>query len=146
MSDELTRRLVRQNAQEHERLFSAVRKVERGLDRTPDAVSRGRARDLLVRLPKLLEEHFQLEEDGGLFDDVCVLNPGIEARVRELACEHVALLARIRGITSPIEAGAALTESMAHSVRAFVADLRRHECQENRLFQAVVYEELGGEG
>jgi DNA-binding transcriptional ArsR family regulator len=82
-----------------------------------------------------ITEHFRFEEQDGYMEAVRQREPRLERDVEQLAGEHcrlaeslAALLAEARGRTAP-------DSSFPGRVRAWVAQVRRHEARENDLVQ-----------
>ena len=142
--------LTRQMAQEHEEVREGVQVIEEAL---ADEGSAGSAQGVLERLRRLsahLRSHFQLEETGGLFGEYGNTNETIRRTVDRLVEQHREFEARLDGVLAHLEqaarSSAEVPQSITTTIRELIADVRRHELEENELFQGIVLRDVGGRG
>lgn len=118
---------------EHQHLRSLVGQLEVILDAPVLAASR--LAPLLTDLMAALQDHFAHEEEGGLFESVRAARPARARACRLLLAEHGAFLARLDRL---IASAADPQPSWREAARAFLADLSRHEREENALVAEAV--------
>ena len=105
-------------------------------------------------LPKVLQEHFDREEQNeGLYEDLRMRRPSLAPKLDELSSEHGVMMAELeevrRGIESQLEKGEhgeEIAEPMLRDIARWVERLRRHEHDESRMIGDVYYTDEGGIG
>jgi len=109
--------------------------------------------EMLV-LPKMLVEHFAVEEQtGGLYEDLQKRRPVLTSQLNELRDEHKVILdefdairLRLNGQIEAEEAVEAIPESMRRDVSRWLERLRGHERKESSMIGEVYYTDEGGFG
>jgi chromosome segregation ATPase len=130
---------------EHHRLNCALIEIRRQfaeLNRgasSPDALDR-----LIERLEDLrreLRSHFAEEEKGGCLEEAVARCPSLGPQNKDLMGEHPQLIRALEQLPAAMKGRATNQEAWQQQFEAFAADLRAHECAENRLLQTA----LGGD-
>jgi hypothetical protein len=139
-------RLSEQSLEEHQQIhfyLDQLLRAMKGLD--PGSVGEEPLRRLAVQIESLrerIDEHFQAEEHGGLFQAVLDAYPGAHAEVRRLTVQHgraieVLEMARIRARRcDPGE-----VTSLQQEVDRFLKMMRQHEREEEALLRRALQEE-----
>jgi iron-sulfur cluster repair protein YtfE (RIC family) len=136
---------------EHEAVHELVGQVEQLIKRPdPSVIGPGWSGSLTRSLESLhshLKNHFAFEELGGFMEEVMMANPGATVVIEELRQDHQRFLAAL-GRLSGLARGCTVTAepsiaSLCAAVSQFLADLRRHEDQENHLVQTTFLDDLG---
>jgi hypothetical protein len=91
--------------------------------------------ECLARLRTHLAEHFRLEEAEGYGVTVLVRAPHRERAVQALLKEHGELSRLLEGLTRTAASARCVTDELRETLRAWIHRLRRHESQENLLFE-----------
>jgi iron-sulfur cluster repair protein YtfE (RIC family) len=91
----------------------------------------------LRTLYERLADHFETEEQGGLFEQILELAPEQAHECEKLCSEHQGLLRRV-DVLRTADAEARADPGWAASVRAMLAELSGHESRENELLSRVL--------
>lgn len=120
---------------------AACRELERMTAQPAGPIPREDVGALLDRLAEGLAHYFALEEEIEPFREV--LEPGarLDERAAALAEEHGPLVSRAREIAARARGGA--DGALSEEVAAFLADLHRHEKEENEIVQKLYCEDIG---
>lgn len=139
-------KLSEQSLEEHQQIHFYLDQLVRtinGLGQARDAVEP--LRRLAAQIESLRErvdEHFQLEEHGGLFQGVLDATPGADLEIRRLTSQHVRIvqlleMARIRARRSvPEEIG-----TLRDDLDRFLQSMRQHEREEEALLRRALRED-----
>jgi hypothetical protein len=149
MKERSKRAVARTIAAEHRSLWRRLGALEAAAKAGPGADSArwiAELQALLAPLSEQLEQHFAAEEHSGLIDRDEPFDAALVEAFEGCLAQHGGLLraaarlgAKLLDVRCASDAAAA-----SGSLRAFLDDLRRHEQEETRLLQALVYHELGG--
>jgi hemerythrin len=118
----------------HVQLKEELRGLE-NLVRNPDKMEPNDTTYHLVNLRQHLLDHFRLEEEGGYMDVVAQREPNLHREMEQLKEDHKRLAAGLDALIADARMGQAGTAAFAQRVRDWVASVRRHEADENRLLQ-----------
>jgi hemerythrin-like domain-containing protein len=140
--------LVSQIQNTHRRIRSDLEVLEKSddLDQIGAAVS---------DLPGLLKGHFQDEEkQGGLFEELESLRPGVRSQLKQLRLEHRKITHALEGLerrlreakTNPDGELQRLRDEIRVGKATFLQLLHQHERVESGLVAEVYYTEDGGSG
>lgn len=91
----------------------------------------------LHTLHERLADHFETEEEGGLFEQILELAPEQAHECEKLCSEHQGLLKRVDELRRA-DADARTDPGWGASVRSVLAELSRHESRENELLSRVL--------
>lgn len=133
---------------EHQALAASAERVELAL-RTLAVGGAGPATGplaqvLLDEFRRRLLRHFELEEDGGLLEDLAADEPRFARPVAKLRSEHAAFRLRVAELEAEVVDGG---WTVVHArFLAFRRDLAVHERAENELLQRAHLEDIGGRG
>ena len=139
----------RQTRHEHAGLLAAMHELEAALvSPAPGREHRwaARARQEILRLQQLLEEHIlSAEGPGGLFEELAVTRPTNCQRVAELRCEHSQLLQMAKDLAESLYAASEPPDFSVRREQAarFLAMLRRHHAAEVDLVFECFWVDLG---
>jgi hypothetical protein len=134
---------------DHRECMQIVAEVEACLDEHPDREGRwmGRMLPKLEALAGTLRSHFREEEQASLYREVPERFPRFADRLQRLASEHSEILDRA---TELVRRAGALDHTRIHELREFnagvqmlVANLRRHEAEENEVILSAHWQEFG---
>lgn len=139
--------LRREHALLHEALDTIARELQR-LEAEPGPAHRGgQLLGMLLMFRIHLGRHFELEERDSLIVERAGQDPGVRRALLRLLDEHRTLLSHVDGLIESLELSAcgqaSLPDAFAVSLRAFLADLGRHEQGETALTQELVCRDLG---
>jgi hypothetical protein len=104
--------------------------------------------EMARRLPRLREhvaEHFRFEEQSGYMTPVLQREPYQERVTEQLRGQHRELLRSLDALMAEVGFGAGTGPGFHDRVRAWVKELRRHEAEENRLYQDAFNVEVTAE-
>ena len=142
----VARRVAQAHAQIHELLDHLA----------GDDAALGRTRQMLEDLPVMLEKHFEDEEqNGGLFDTLRALRPGVDRELETLVHEHRSILAALENLEGYLDRldrseDAAERQRQVARLRGetdlVARRIRQHERAESRLTADILYAEEGGSG
>lgn len=139
--------------QEHEELRELLGKVHRTLARRPHSPT-----DVLKMLQSLycqLQLHFDEEEVGGLFVEICSLAPRLSERAEALRVEHAWLNNRLLELIQCADSGCASDCANSDSncdderltleakFHEFSKELMQHERKENELLMEAYGDDIG---
>ena len=136
-------RMTRETLEEHEQIHFFLDQLSRALRETAAAPADGepmrRVAAELDALAERLREHFEREEEGGLFHAILDADDSSEGDLRHLEHQHARLLellemARIHAERDEPSDVAPLREDL----EGFLAILRAHECVEEALFRRAL--------
>jgi hypothetical protein len=124
------------------------------LDTIQSATTRTGLLEDMLALPKMLVEHFTIEEQaGGLYDDLRKRRPDLATGLDALKEEHQVILDELDEIhlrlKAQIETERAvddIPESMTRDVQRWIERLRGHEREESSMIGDVYYTDEGGFG
>ena len=143
------RKLVDQTLDDHAETMQAVTHLEAILDRHPDPEGKWIA-EIIAELPRLsqvLRCHFGEEQEGPLYREIPVRRPRFAERLRRLEAEHARI---VRAVEGAIALGRELEDPPLHKMREFnaqlqllVAQIRRHEAEENEVLLEAYWDEVG---
>ena len=140
---------VEETLDEHRGCMKLVSDVEACLDRRPDqpAAWLAQLREALESLGFGLRQHFRAEEAGRLFADLAESHPRLSGPLNKLVDEHRLMLAAIEAAIGRADALAdpepfELRELNAR-VQMLIAQIRRHEAEENELVLRAYWRESG---
>jgi hemerythrin-like domain-containing protein len=134
---------------EHHECMQIVADVEACLDEHPDREGRwmGRMLPRLEALAGTLRSHFKKEEQASLYREVPERFPRFADRLQRLASEHTEILERASDL---VRRAGALDHTRIHELREFnagvqmlVANIRRHEAEENEVILGAHWQEFG---
>jgi iron-sulfur cluster repair protein YtfE (RIC family) len=121
--------------EEHRQLHGHLRAVEAALSGLGPPGLAGLASSLADLAP-FLEDHFETEEQEGLFETIQTTWPQATRACERLRGEHRTLLTRLEELRV-VSAGPAVSEqalgALAAGTRSLLKDLARHEELENEL-------------
>ena len=129
---------ARELEEQHDALRAAMRWFDSELeaDIAAGRDERRKAGEFLLVLREQLVQHFRFEElngfEGGFGSD----DPELRRWTQELVRQHHAFERRLDALLSPLEQsgpGPGLPEDWLVGLRALLADLRRHDAEENAL-------------
>ena len=117
------------------------RELEEAAADPPAGASSADVAAKLDALADRLSDYFALEEEVEPFREV--LEPGarLDERAAALAAEHGPLVSRARQIAARAKGSG--EAGVAEEISAFLADLRRHESEENEIVQRFYCEDIG---
>lgn len=118
----------------HVKLKEELRGLE-NLVRNPDKMEPNDTTYHLVNLRQHLLDHFRFEEEGGYMDVVAQREPNLHREMEQLKEDHRRLAAGLDALIADARMGQAAGAAFAQRVRDWVASVRRHEADENRLLQ-----------
>lgn len=136
------------------RIEEEHRTLRSQLDAVAAATTQSALLSSLLGLPKVLSEHFALEEQpDGLYEDLRTRSPSVVPRLDVLCDEHRRIVGKIDLLCANMkkrieadEAFDAIPSSIAHDVARLLEELRRHEQEESTLIGDVYYTDEGGRG
>ncbi len=102
--------------------------------------------DLLGQLGHRLTKHFQTEEAGGYFAEALYDAPQLFQRANDLMLQHPKMTRSARKLAEAADPGVDPEQwwsQTADRFQAFRAELKRHECNEDRLVQEALTRDLG---
>lgn len=152
MSSQTYQRLSQQSLEEHQQIHFYLDQLVRAMSAlAPEGADASGAPDLepirrlavqIESLRERVDEHFQLEEHGGLFQSVLDAIPGAEPEVRRLVSQHQRIvqlleMARIRARRSEVSEIGALREELDR----FLQSMRQHEREEEALLRRALRED-----
>lgn len=108
----------------------------------------------LADLPKMLSEHFSLEEQvGGLYDDLRSRRPALASDLDSLRTEHQVILDEFDALRRELQAqvdaeqsAETITETMRRDLTRWLERLHFHERKESEMIGDVYYTDEGGFG
>jgi hypothetical protein len=124
------RRAARQIGEQHENL----QRIARELDGAIAERAARRVRDLMLRYTGALDAHFSLE-DGVFFPALHGLHPERRGDLEALSRAHRSFEAQIERLHGSLEA--ADLDAFGRGFQVLIADMGRHEAQEERLFRTL---------
>jgi hemerythrin len=143
MGSQTYQKLGEQALEEHEQIHFYLDQLVRTMGAFPahpqDAEPFRRLAAQIESLRERIDEHFQHEEQGGLFQAVVDALPGADLEVRRLAAQHVRIvqlleMARIRARRStPAE-----IEPLRDELDRFLQSMRHHEREEDALLRRAL--------
>jgi hemerythrin-like domain-containing protein len=138
----LTRQAIEQHQQIHFFLDQLARSLS-GLE--PSHADVGTIKRLAAQIEGLrerLQEHFESEEDGGLFRAVVENLPEAHAETQKLAQEHRSVLEMLDTARVRAEHGQVTDANLLRTdLEGFLETLRRHEHREEALFARALERE-----
>jgi hypothetical protein len=99
----------------------------------------------LENLRDILAEHFSTEEKGGYLAPALAVAPHLSRQVNELQSQHGQLLESLNGFINRLQMSEPPFESWQAAyceLETILADLRRHEREENKTVQAAFGNDL----
>lgn len=118
----------------HALLHQELSRVET-LAREPTADVRGPLLQVLLAMRPQLDEHFRFEEENGYLREVLVREPNWERAAEHLREEHAQLLRSLDALLEEARRDGTAPDAFGERVLAWVRAVRRHESEENRLYQ-----------
>jgi len=108
----------------------------------------------LAEVPKMLTEHFSLEEQaGGLYDDLRSRRPALASELDALRKEHEVILDEFGALRRQLQAeidsertADTITEPMTRDLARWLERLHFHERKESAMIGDVYYTDEGGFG
>jgi hypothetical protein len=149
MEDERAKASLESTRTEHRELMRVVSEVEECLDGPPDREGRwiGRLAGKLPTLAGSLRAHFAEERGGALYQDIPLKHPRFSRQLERLAAEHGRILETVEAL---IRAAETLRLAEIHELREYnarlqllIANIRRHEAEENELIVSALWDEVG---
>jgi len=153
MSDEkpetTERSIVEDALQDHRECMHVVSTVEGCLDSHPDREGRWieQLRRELPRLAETLRCHFSAEQEGPLYRSLPVTHPRFAPQLRRLEAEHARI---VRAVEDAVLKAASFSAPHMYQIREFnaelqllVAQIRRHEAEENEIILSAHWDEVG---
>jgi len=141
--------LLDDTREEHRECMEVVGELVACLERHPDDAAEWVVqldRQLGI-LEKTMREHFAVEEKGPLYSGLPVSHPRLAGRLRALESEHGAMLVAIDRVK---EKARALDDPEPYELRELnaraqllVAQIQRHEAQENEIVLEAHWGEVG---
>jgi len=135
--------LSEQSLDEHGVIHFHLDQLERALrEFDPAAAAEEGLRNLAVRIDSFkdrLDEHFGLEEDGGLLQGVVDAHPPLDADVRRIKTQHARIgeaLESVRRVARSGNAGAAA--ALKADLQRVLEMLREHEREEDALVRRAL--------
>jgi hypothetical protein len=125
-------------------LHQELSRVE-AMAREPTAEVRGPLLQALLAIRPQLDEHFRFEEENGYMREVLVREPNWERAAAHLREEHVQLLRSLDTLLDVARRDGAAPDGLGERVLAWAREVRRHESEENRLYQDAFNIELSAE-
>ncbi|MBW2232062.1 MAG: hemerythrin domain-containing protein [Deltaproteobacteria bacterium] len=124
------------------------------LDTIAAATTRTALLDGLLAVPKILLEHFALEEQiDGLYDDLRKRRPSLAVELDALLDQHRlildefdALSQKLQGRMDAERSVEQIAEPIMRDVSRWLERLRRHEREESSMIGVVYYTDDGGYG
>ena len=101
---------------------------------------------LLEKLKTFFLHHFQLEEEGGLFEEAVELAPHLSRLANKLVAEHQVLIERLDGLLRFARRGTGQPlcwRMLMLRLRDFTKLLQQHEAEENGMLQMAYGDDLG---
>lgn len=92
-----------------------------------------------------IAEHFHFEEENGYLEAVRQRAPQHDRVIQGLLEEHHQLTAALDKLIEEIRKASSLDEALKAKVRVWIAKVRLHEAQENRLVQQVFNQDTPAE-
>jgi hypothetical protein len=137
-----------------ERIEEDHRTLEDQLDAVAGATTCTALLQGLRALPKMLQEHFALEEQvNGFYDDLQLRRPSVASALGVLRDEHRVILEEFNGLYRQLkeridaeQTVEEITRDMTSAVASSLDRLRRHEHQESVMIGDVYYTDEGGLG
>lgn len=154
MTETVTREWVESILEQHRHLQTVVADLEIFLDeprpRTGVKGSHSWAVELSQRLLSLHDEffrHFRFEEETDAMEEMLESHPEAAFKLKEVLDEHPQMLSQLRRIVSDVLSYSEGVRPEDPKIRRRLNDLlavfRRHEEEENHLFQRLEYRDLG---
>jgi hemerythrin-like domain-containing protein len=145
MGSQTFQRLSQQSLEEHQQIHFYLDQLTRALQALAEPADAEPIRRLAAQIESVrerIDEHFQLEEHGGLFQAVLDLLPGADPEVRRLTAQHVRIVhlleaARIRARASNVGEVGALRDELDRFLQA----MRQHEREEEALLRRALRED-----
>jgi len=146
MGSQTYQRLSQQSLEEHQQIHFYLDQLTRAMqglgDGVPDLEPIRRLAAQIESLRERIDEHFQLEENGGLFQAVLDVIPGAEPEVRRLTSQHQRIvqlleMARIRARGSNLDELTLLRDELDRFLQA----MRQHEREEEALLRRALRED-----
>lgn len=128
----------------HALLHQELSRVE-AMVRAPTGDVRGSLLQALLAMRPQLDEHFRFEEDNGYMREVLAREPNWERTAEHLREEHGLLLRALDALLEEARSEKAAPDTFGERVLAWAKAVRRHESEENRLFQDAFNVELSAE-
>jgi hypothetical protein len=113
--------------------------------REPTADVRGPLLQVLLAMRPQLDEHFRFEEEDGYLREVLARAPNWERAAEHLREEHGRLLHSLDTLLEEARRDGAASDALGERVLAWAQAVRRHESEENRLYQDAFNVELSAE-
>lgn len=126
---------------EHYGIRSMIEQLQGAMDRP----SGDRASDfveVLQQFIRVLNEHFDFEENDGLFDDLRQQSPTLDRKFAQLVHQHEAMRASFSHALVLADEGKSVAE-VTPLLREAIAALREHERVETGLIQEAMITEIG---
>lgn len=146
MGSQTYQRLSQQSLEEHQQIHFYLDQLTRAMQglgaEVPDVEPIRRLAAQIESLRERIDEHFQHEEHGGLFQAVLDVLPGADPEVRRLTAQHQRVIqlleiARIRARGSNVGEVAALRDELDRFLQA----MRQHEREEEALLRRALRED-----
>ena len=99
----------------------------------------------LVSLRQHLIDHFRFEEEDGVMDEVVRQEPRLSREIDQLKAQHQTLAAGLDALIADARSGHAGETAFAQRVRDWVAGVRHHEAEENRILQDAYTQDVTAE-
>lgn len=136
-------KLTEQSLDEHEVIQFHLDQLERGIrEFEPANATAETMRELAVRIDSFkdrLEEHFRLEEDGGMLQSVTDALPQAESDIRRIRAEHSRIAAALDEVRRSARS-ADLPEPVAlkTELERILSTIREHEREEDALVRRAL--------
>jgi hypothetical protein len=146
MGSQTYQRLSQQSLEEHQQIHFYLDQLTRAMQGlgagVPDLEPIRRLAAQIESLRERIDEHFHLEENGGLFQAVLDVIPGAEPEVRRLTSQHQRIvqlleMARIRARGSNLDELTLLRDELDRFLQA----MRQHEREEEALLRRALRED-----
>jgi len=136
-------KLTEQSLEEHEVIQFHLDQLERGVREFDPAAATGETmRGLAVRIDSFkdrLEEHFRLEEDGGLLQAVADALPQAESDIRRIRAEHARMGAALDEVRRTARsAERAVAGALKSELERILIVIREHEREEDALVRRAL--------
>jgi len=139
-----SRTLFDQIRDEHLQLDWSFERVRTALARR--RMESGALARLFVELVRMVERHFEHEEEGGYYNDVVEHAPHFSADVERLKQQHNSLLESLKKISRLAASGdgsAPWWRTMRVDFHEFVCCCDKHEALENDIVQRAYTQDIG---
>jgi iron-sulfur cluster repair protein YtfE (RIC family) len=118
----------------HGALKRDLQEVSQALHSSEPAIPR-QFQDRLVALQKHVAEHFRFEEQNGYMPEVLKRKPNLDRDVAKLRSDHRLLAETLSQLITEARGKVIADEAWSRRLKAWIAEVERHEILENDLIQ-----------